>query len=137
MNKKKCVSCKKNEIYIKKRNLCKLCYWKLYNKKRKINKLNDKEIFHKNEIEFIKNYFNHNEWIYLPATFRLKDGKRYTPDFYDIKTDTFIEVAGSRQAYNKNKNKYEIFKETYKNLNFIILKVDGTPYKPYKTKKGI
>ena len=76
------------------------------------------------EFDFVRNYFNHSDWIAQPATFRL-NGTRYTPDFYDSKTNTFIEVSATRQAYSFNKHKYDLFRKLYPKLNFEIRKPNG------------
>lgn len=76
------------------------------------------------EKEFVKNYFIHNNWSYEPTTFNLGDTK-YTPDFYDAEKDIFIEVAGTRQAYHKNKDKYRRFRQIFPQLKFEIRTSSG------------
>jgi len=127
MKKNLCIECHKRPIYIKKRQLCSLCYGKLQRKKGKIL---DPEI-HKfckitnmkheiaREVEFIKNYFTHNHYIHQPAAFRL-NGISYSPDFLDLKRNVWIEVAGTQQAYSSNKDKYTLFRQLFPNLNFEI-----------------
>jgi hypothetical protein len=77
------------------------------------------------EVEFIKNFFTHNNWLYQPTMFRF-DHYRYTPDFYDSERNVFIEVAGTRQAYDQNKDKYDIFRKTFPQINYEIRKSDGS-----------
>jgi hypothetical protein len=62
-----------------------------------------------------------NTYIEHPAVFCLSDGTKYTPDFYCIETDEFIEVSGTRQAHAQNKGKYERFRADYPNLKFRIV----------------
>jgi len=129
-----CSECNEKPVFVKKRGLCKFCYGKFqkfsghiidkkthqYSKYYAI-----KTIGNAREVEFVKNFFNHKNWIHNPAIFYLSDGK-YTPDFYDGERNVFIEVAGSRQAYCSNKHKYELLRKTFPKLKFEIRKVDGT-----------
>jgi len=64
------------------------------------------------ESEFVKSFFHHNNWYYEPVRFKFSPYP-YTPDFYDVERDLFIEVVGSRQAYCKNRRKYKRFKIHY------------------------
>ena len=115
-----CVRCKKNEVFIAKRGLCEKCYRKWYSKE----KVQQSKIRNNGEMEFVKNYFTHNRWIWQPCIFRLNDD-RYTPDFYDAKRNTFIEVSSTRQAYHQNKNKYAELRKQFPNLSFEIRTPDG------------
>jgi len=45
------------------------------------------------------------------------------PDFLCKEDYEYIEVAGTRQAYHANKEKYNRFKEEYPYLNFSIVKL--------------
>ena len=117
-----CIMCKEKGIEVKKHQLCLKCYYKkmLENKKPTSPGLS-------NEIEFIRIFFKNNQnWIYHPALFRLPDGQKYTPDFYDIERGCFIEVVGSRQAFSENKNKYKLFRDTYKDIKFEIRRFTGS-----------
>ena len=89
---------------------------------------NPRDFGHDSEIEFIRFYFTHKNWIYHPCQFRLNNGKleKYEPDFYDKETNTFIEVVGTTQAFYANKRKYIDFKNAYPLLNFEIRYKDGT-----------
>lgn len=118
----KCISCNEREIYIKKRKLCSTCYHRLYNNR--LIEVEDYNIIKDAEVEFMSNYFDHNDWIHEPARFKLK-GTTYTPDFYDKKENVFIEVIGTRAAFSKNKAKYLLFVQTYPQINFKIMKKDG------------
>ena len=80
---------------------------------------------HFREVEFIKNFFDHDDFIHQPCHFRLNN-IGYSPDFYDGKRNIFIEVAGTRQAYHINKEKYELFKQIFPKLQFEIRKTDGS-----------
>lgn len=125
-------------IFNKKRRLCNSHYQKLRHKARLEGKslLKDAELSvpvlkkreHKGEIEFIKNYFNHEYWIHEPAAFHLSlDGHNllYTPDFYDGEREVFIEVSATRQAYHANKDKYQLFRDTFPGLTLEIRKPSG------------
>lgn len=129
-----CVQCNENQAAIKKSQLCLYCYQKNYrennNRGRKpLKDLNGKfirrgkkriVITHLREMEFVKNFFEHSEWIYHPVNFYLDDNSIYTPDFYDSRRNVFIEVVGSRQAYHHNKEKYQLLKELYPKITFEI-----------------
>ncbi len=127
-----CIDCKKRPIYIKKRGLCMRCYGRFC--KREGRLLNKKDhVFSSSvvrkksvngEILFIQNYFDHKEWVHHPAIFYF-DGERYSPDFYDSKRNIFIEVSATRQAYHKNKNKYDKFQKYYPQLKFEIRNPKG------------
>lgn len=116
-----CIKCKKNPVFIKKRSLCVSCYQKEYRKRTTEMK---KSHFSCTELDFIKNFFTHNNWTFQPAIFRLEQD-RYTPDFYDGERNVFIEVSGTRQAYHQNKTKYELFKRLYPKINFEVRNTDG------------
>lgn len=79
---------------------------------------------YQSEKDFIVNFFDHNDWTYEPRKFKL-NGTTYTPDFYDIPRDTYIEVAASRQAFEANKHKYNEFVSAYPDINFEIRKHTG------------
>ena len=115
-----CILCKARPATSKKRQLCDSCYHK-----QRRNPKFSKVIRHNCEVEFIRNFFNHNNWQHQPASFRL-NGVNYSPDFYDAERDTFIEVSGSRQAYHANKDKYEKFKELFPKIDFEVRKTDGS-----------
>lgn len=129
---KTCIKCKQRPVFIKKRQLCAACYQREYKKAGSFiapehdycgpTLANHK---HNNEVEFIKNFFDHNDWIYQPATFRI-NGDRYTPDFYDSKRNVFIEVAGTKQAFHQNKKKYKLFKKHYPLIKFEIRITSGS-----------
>jgi len=123
-----CVECKTRKVGIKKHELCTTCYQRLRRKgvflgdgHRRRCKSTIANWENKGEIEFIRNYFKHNNWVHHPGTFRLDGHKeKYTPDFYDGERNVFIEVSGTRQAYHANKHKYKRFMELYPELNFEI-----------------
>ena len=115
-----CINCKEGPIYVKKRKLCSKCYVSIRNKTGPFLKTAISSGFSsghqvKRELEFIRNFFDHSNWIYQPCTFKLNSDK-YTPDFYDGVRHAFIEVSGSRQAYHSNKNKYDLLRKIHKNL---------------------
>lgn len=74
------------------------------------------KIKHDRERQFAETFFDHDEWEYEPGPFRLNNGLKYRPDFHDYKRDVLIEVVGSRQAYNFNRNKYQVFQSEYPNF---------------------
>ena len=121
-----CIKCNKKPIAIKKSKLCKSCYQKEYRENQGGIKGEYSGIvrIHAGEMDFIKNYFTHNNWIYEPVIFRLNEEK-YTPDFYDAEENIFIEVAGTRQAYHKNKEKYKLLKKLYPKIKFEIRTADS------------
>jgi hypothetical protein len=120
------------------RGMCKKCYGNAYRmgtfsdgnpyKKgtsRNPNASWTQRMEHASEIMFIKNYFTHNDYVYQPAMFHLGKAGRYTPDFYDPQSGTFIEVVGTRQAYHVNKHKYAAFKARFPTICLEILNVNG------------
>lgn len=84
------------------------------------------------EKQFVENFFDHDNWSYEPITFRF-DGIKYRPDFYDKKRNVYIEVAGTRQAYNANKAKYILFRKSFPDLTLEIRKPSGELLKKKKT----
>ena len=131
---KMCVKCGERPVHIKKRGLCSNCYG-VFRKDRggyfisqdqgPKSRPTEAKDTRKREVNFIKNYFDHNNWIYQPAMFRF-NGVKYSPDFYDGVRNVFIEVAGTRQAYHQAKEKYDMFREHYPKIDFEIRKVDGS-----------
>lgn len=130
-----CVLCGKEEIYNKKRQLCKSCYSRLYNKGelkdvRRKNKVflqlyGDDSLSSQKKFEFIKNFFDHDKWYFKSVSFQLLNGKLLVPDFYDIERDVFIKVILSRQAYSLDKEKYREFKKLFYNLELELRTPDG------------
>ena len=127
-----CIECKDQPVYIKKRQLCSRCYQRKRKEENgfspgfdgiKCNRTKEK-VIHKKELEFVRNYFSHQEWLYQPALFRLESGA-YSPDFYDQRENVFIEVAGSRQAYHINKQKYNEFSKTFPEIILEIRTSNG------------
>lgn len=139
-----CKKCESREIAFQKHKLCGPCYQKAYKKGELAGKVkhhsncsaNTASIMerekqlprHTSELMFVKNMFDHQDWIPQPASFILSDGSKYYPDFYDIRRSTFIEVVGSRQAYHFNKKKYEDFVNIYKGISFEIRSSNGELY---------
>ena len=120
-----CKECNKRALHIKKRKLCAICYQRLRRSGECLSPTG-KTISYKGakEIEFVRNYFNHKNWIHHPATFHIEN-EIYSPDFYDGEINTFIEVVGTRQAYHKNKHKYDLFRKIFPLLKFEIRTSDG------------
>lgn len=114
-----CKNCNEREIAYKKAELCAKCYNNKRNEAKRRGKLR-----HSSEIEFIKNFYNHNNWYHEPITFRLDD-TTYTPDFYEPERNVFIEVIGSRQAYHENKHKYKKLAKKYPFVKLEFRCADG------------
>ena len=131
---KLCIECGKRPIQIKKRKLCSTCYVRLQARmRRKGQSLKDQNGLtpptiakreQMGELEFVRNYFSHSNWIPHPAVFKF-NGQKYTPDFYDCERNVWIEVSATRQAYHANKEKYQLFRQYYPLLNFEIRKPTG------------
>lgn len=132
MTEKLCRKCHERPIHIKKRKLCNRCYQRDRNEEGPfIDKESQKfceRVMRKHqlsrEIEFIKNFFTHTDYIHYPATFRL-NGANYSPDFYDGHRNIWIEVSGTRQAYSANREKYKLFRQLFPDLKFEIRKPIG------------
>ena len=129
---KKCTECKTNPIYNKKRGLCSKCYqrWRRRNQTfspiQKFRQYESSGVSRvQREIEFIKNFFTHKNYIHQPAFFRL-NGFGYSPDFYDGARNVFIEVVGSRQAYHQNKEKYVLFRKLFSGITLELRRHDGS-----------
>lgn len=129
-----CVICHEpeREVYNKRRMICHRCYQK-ERKKQQANgtwerNFSTEKIIDKHqsaaEIEFSRIYFNHKNWVFEPAIFTLGT-LRYTPDFYDGVRNCFIEVAGTRQAYHFNKEKYKLFRLIYPKIKLEIREPNG------------
>jgi len=121
-----CSICDNPIIYAKKIMLCQYCY----NKERRKSINSGKHLVKEHpiygrELTFLKNFFDHKNWIHHPATFHLDDSD-YSPDFYDGERNTFIEVSGTRQAFSANLDKYKEFKRNFPSINFEVRKIDGT-----------
>jgi hypothetical protein len=133
-----CILCKTNMIQIKKRGLCKKCYSREYNLEN-VNiyrtSYNNKNIKHLSEIEFIKNFFKNDRWIYQPVVFRIEKDI-YNPDFYDIDRNVFIEVSSCNQAYKANEHKYNLIKKLYPKINFEIRSINGEIFNINKNVKN-
>lgn len=134
-----CIQCKTRPVAIKKRGLCQSCYMKAYRE----NKIKAGSSFpvaegfyYAGEMDFIRNYFTHNEWVYNPATFHLTNHMgeqvKYSPDFYDVRRDVFIEVSATRQAYFANAEKYRLLKAQMPKLKFEVRTNGGAKIDPLK-----
>ena len=124
-----CSKCNINPIHVKKRKLCSVCYQRWFSKQRRKGKyknipIRERRILNTAEIDFSKDFFDHKNWIYQPATFRF-NSDIYQPDFYDGERNIFIEVIGTRQTFDNNKEKYKKFIEIYPKINFEIRHANG------------
>jgi len=117
-----CISCGNRPVEVKKWRRCKRCYQQYRRGKGFEN--NTAPSRYCSEMDFIKNFFEHKNWIYQPGTFRLGNEK-YSPDFYDGERNIFIEVSGSQQAFSNNRHKYQKFIELYPKINFEIRYTSG------------
>lgn len=82
---------------------------------------------------------NNIQFEYEPECFKLDNGKRYTPDFYLIDEDRYIEIKGNfkiKNNYSHQQENTELFKE---NHNWEILYWDNIiekcnlPFKVYSS----
>ena len=133
-----CGKCGENPIYIVKWGLCQPCYGRLkraqYKAPRSAISLLNKKRFNlsraidrhenKGEVEFVKTFFTHPDWVHKPLRFRL-NSTTYEPDFYDSRTGVFLEVSATRQAYHANKHKYKSFRKLFPTLTLEIRKPNG------------
>jgi hypothetical protein len=120
-----CKKCGVAHVKIKKWGLCGKCYQFEYQhggvgKPENLCDITEHKHEHMSEINFIRNFFQHAKWVHQPATFNLNNNDSYRPDFYDGERNIFIEVAGTRQAFHKNKEKYELFRQIYPLLKLEI-----------------
>lgn len=65
---------------------------------------------------------NKISWNYEPKTFKMEDGKTYTPDFYLSQSDEYIEVKGWFRPGQKER--LEKFKKEYPNIKLVIADKD-------------
>ena len=125
----KCKECEKRDVKIKKHKLCLPCYQRMRSEARRnrdtfYSHSAKQRIRFPNEMVFVRNFFDHKNWIYVPATFNL-GCKTYTPDFYDGERDVFIEVAGTAQAFYNNRESYRSFVLAYPKIKFEVRLPDG------------
>jgi hypothetical protein len=133
-----CSNCGKKPVLIKKRGLCSCCYQSfMYGSAVRSVPFVNQRPRHDRERDFVKNYFDHGLWEYEPFAFPLPNNTKFTPDFFDMKRNVFIEVAGTRQAYEQNRSKYKLFYETYPNIQLEIRTSDGELLKRSPTSKGL
>lgn len=81
---------------------------------------NEQKVYCRSGYEVIYANFlirNSIDFNYEPRCFKLDNGERYTPDFYLIKEDVYIEIKGSfeiNKKYNYQEEKIEKFREKHK-----------------------
>ena len=91
------------------------------------------------EVIYANYLINNNiNFEYEPKCFVLNKKSRYTPDFYLIDTDEWIEIKGSFKSNNQElqKEKIQVFKQTHKHKTIYwndIVSICNLPYKAYKT----
>ena len=66
--------------------------------------------------------FKNRLYFYEPKTFELPNGKTYTPDFYLVDRNIFVEIKG--WMTKKSKNKIALFREIYPKLKLKIIDED-------------
>ena len=81
---------------------------------------------------------NDIDFEYEPRCFKIGNGKRYTPDFYLVKTDEWIEIKGSFRIKNgkSQKEKIDIFSKTHNHIIMYwndIVSICKLPYRAYRT----
>ena len=89
-----------------------------------------KSIRFEREREFALNFFDHEDWSYTPTFFRLSDGTKYFPDFYDAKREIYIEVVGTLPAFYHNQKKYDVFRNQYPEVRFEMRTPCGSIFDP-------
>lgn len=72
------------------------------------------------EYEYAK-FLNKNmiKWEYEPKRFILKEGGYYTPDFYLIEEERFVEIKG--YWWKKSKERFERFRKEYPMINIEVI----------------
>ena len=120
MRKPKCSKCGKG--IVKARGLCAKCYTKARRDSAGTARVGKSAVTR--EVEFIKNYFTHTNWVHHPGIFRM-GGQCYAPDFYDSERNVFIEVAGTKQAYHANKVKYDMMNKYFPGIPFEVRQSTG------------
>ena len=136
-----CSKCNKRLIYVAKWQLCKPCYNQAQRSEFKDIKFKPENDRHMRE--FISNYFtDHSNYLFREITFPLGKNFRdkditFTPDFYDIKRDTYIEVVTAMKV-SRNKHIYATFQSLYPVLKakFEIRKPNGKLYQLMDPKQG-
>lgn len=89
-----------------------------------------KSIRHESERQFVVNFFDHDKWVHEPRFFYLPNGAKYKPDFYDGRRDVYIEVIGSRQAFDQNRAKYVAMRESFSDIRLEFRLPDGSLVEP-------
>ena len=74
-------------------------------------------------------------YIYHPYRFYFEDGTNYMPDFYCKEDNSYIEVSGTRQAYQNNKHKYLKMNHELPHVNFQVVRLDKSEKKVYTSPK--
>ena len=129
----KCSNCGEEKYILNiARQLCEQCYGKMYREnklKPYVKKYQSAYSYQpksvQREIEFTKNFFDHSDWEYHPATFRLKNGEAYTPDFFDRKRGIFIEVCSTPERFKATEERYRLFVESYPGIKYEERNVNG------------
>lgn len=104
-----------SEFHVGKQAMGKFNWYILDNNSNKIWCRSSFEVFYWNHFYHVKNY----SMQYEPRTFILKDGKRYTPDFYFPEFDKYIEIKGNFKMGNGAQE--QKIKEISKQIDISIL----------------
>ena len=121
-----CKDCQERPVLIKKTQQCRLCYQRQRKKDiRKGRPIVRGHVHHDCEFRFIQEFFKEDtKWRHECVRF-LANGHYYTPDFYDLERDVFIEVCGTRQAFHENVKKYKEVVRAYPKIQFEFRHPDG------------
>jgi hypothetical protein len=89
------------------------------------------------ERKFAECYFDHDEWEHQPEGFIL-EGIYYRPDFRDKKSNTYIEVVGTRQAMSHNMAKYVLLRLIRPDVSFELRNSNGEliPIESFRCRGG-
>lgn len=91
------------------------------------------------EFNFVKILeYLETKWQREPKTFKLSNGKKYTPDFYLPEFNMFIEIKGrwykDKNGFSLGKEKTRLFKKEYPKYNYYI--IDKKKYSELEKKFG-
>jgi hypothetical protein len=131
-----CKTCGKDRGYVFKsalNNNCPSCARKLSTKKTINNNDNGLKMFVDTPLQgqlqvrssyefFYCNYLNSKsiKYLYEPTKFKLSDNTTYTPDFYLLEEDKYIELKGKETP--EFSRKFELFKKEYSQVSLEMLK---------------
>jgi hypothetical protein len=96
-----------------------------------------KDLGHRCRSKFEANYCRIQKYLgtpytYEPKAFLLSNGKHYLPDIYLPEFDAYIELKGFMDI--KAKEKIEMFKKEYPNINLMVLMQNSRHWKDMEVK---